>query len=284
MFFQKISDLVKKKSFRERVITGIILVAVLVLIFVLGYTIMLCVVGVLSLVGIWEFLRAEKILGKPFAYTAFIADIIYYVLIRFYAEENIALYMVFLFSLFAISDIIIYVLNYTKYTLYDLFASYFSVFYIGVTLSFLYLTRVHPWGAYLVWLAICASWGSDIFAYLTGMLFGKHKAFPVISPKKTYEGCIGGIIGAGFLGFIYALCVRGYILDMDHELILFPIICMVGSIVGIFGDLFASCIKRNAGIKDFSRLLPGHGGILDRFDSVILVSPVIYAITILLRL
>ena len=284
MNFQKISNLFRDRSFRTRLITGVVLAALLVVTFVLGYTVMLCVVGVLSLAGIWEFLRAQKILGTAFAYTAFIADIIYYILIRFYNYEYIALYMVFLFSLFAIADIIIYVLKYTQYTLYELFASYFSVFYIGVSLSFLYLTRVHPWGAYLVWLAIFSSWGCDIFAYLTGMLIGKHKAFPLISPKKTYEGCVGGIIGAALLAFIYALCVRRYVLDLNNEILIFPIICLAGAIIGMFGDLFASAVKRQFGIKDYSQIFPGHGGVLDRFDSVILVSPVIYAITILIRL
>ena len=116
------------------------------------------------------------------------------------------------------------------------------------------------------------------------MLFGKHRIFPAISPKKTLEGCAGGVFGAGLLGFLYALCVKEYILDLNSELIIFPIVCMIGAVIGMFGDLFASAIKRNVGIKDYSNLLPGHGGVMDRFDSVILVSPVIYVITILIRL
>jgi len=279
-----LSKLLHKKSFWTRLSTGIVLVILLALIFILGYTVMLCVLGVLSLIGMWEFFRAQDLLWKPFAITAFIADAIYYILIRFYDGTNMALYMVFLFSIFAIADIMIYIIKYPDYTLNQLFSSYFSVFYIGVSLSFLYLTRVHPWGAYLVWLAIFSSWGCDIFAYLFGMLFGRHRLFPQISPKKTLEGCAGGIFGSGLLGFIYALCVQGYITDINSEAIIFPIVCMAGAVIGMFGDLFASAVKRSVGIKDYSRLLPGHGGILDRFDSVILVSPVIYVITILIRL
>ena len=280
----RVSKLIHNKTFWQRVITGVILLAVLALIFILGYTVMLCVLGVLSLVGIWEFMKVHDLLWKPFAITAFLADIGYYIMIRFYDWPYMTLYMVFLFAIFAIADIIIFVLNYQKYTLNQLFASFFSVFYIGVSLSFLYLTRVHPWGAYLVWLAVFSSWGCDIFAYLSGMLFGKHRIFPTISPKKTLEGCAGGIVGSGLLGFLYALCVKGFILDLDSEMIIFPIVCMVGAVIGMFGDLFASAIKRNVGIKDYSNLFPGHGGVLDRFDSVILVSPVIYVITIIIRL
>ena len=121
-------------------------------------------------------------------------------------------------------------------------------------------------------------------AYLVGIILGKTRVFPEISPKKTLEGCIGGVIGAGILSMIYAFCVQGYILDLKGEAIIFPIVCMIGAVIGMFGDLFASAIKRKAGIKDYSNILPGHGGILDRFDSVILVSPVIYLITILIRL
>ena len=92
------------------------------------------------------------------------------------------------------------------------------------------------------------------------------------------------MIGSGILGLIYALCVQGYILDLNSEAIIFPIVCMAGAVIGMFGDLFASAIKRQVGIKDYSGIFPGHGGVLDRFDSVILVSPVIFVITILIRL
>ena len=279
-----LSYLLHNKSFRTRTITGLVICAILALIFILGYTFMLCVLGILSLMGLWELFKAQGLLWKPFAVTAMIVDILYFVLIRFYDRPYISLYMVFLFALFAITDIIIYVINYSRYDLNDVFASFFGVFYVGVTLSFLYLTRVHPWGAYLVWLAIISSWGCDTCAYLTGMVFGKHRVFPDISPKKTLEGCIGGIIGSGILALIYAFCVRGYILDINNEVIIFPIVCMAAAVTGMFGDLFASAIKRKMGIKDYSNLLPGHGGILDRFDSVILVSPIIFVITILIRL
>lgn len=276
-------DLFRKKSFWTRTITGIIFIGVIAVIFILGYTTMLVVLGIISLMGIWELLRATKILYTPFAVTAFIADILFYVLIGFYDREYVTLYMVFLFAIFAIADIIIYILNYPKYSLTELFGSYFSVFYIGVTLSFLYITRVHAWGAYLVWLAVASSWGADVFAYLGGMLIGTHRVFPTISPKKTREGCICGILGAGLLGFLYALCVHWVLTDFSLELLIFPVVCMLGAVISLFGDLFASAIKRTVGIKDYSNILPGHGGILDRFDSIILVSPVIYAITILIR-
>ena len=150
-------SILKNPSFRTRAITGVIVCSILALIFILGYTVMLIVLGILSLMGLWELFRAKNLLWKPFAITALIADVLYFVLIRFYERPFIALYMVFLFAVLAIADIIIYILHYPEYELEDLFASYFFVFYVGVCISFLYLTRVHPWGAYLVWLSIFSS-------------------------------------------------------------------------------------------------------------------------------
>lgn len=276
--------LLKNKSFITRFITSVIIFALLVLAFSLGYTIMLCVLGVLSLIGLWEFYKAQGLLWKPFAICGFIADIFYYVLVRFYGNENSALYLIFLLAIFVLAEIAIFILNYPKFPLHDLYTSFFGVFYVGVTLSFLYITRVHDWGAYLVWLAILSSWGCDVFAYLGGMLFGKHRAFPEISPKKTVEGCLSGIVGAGILGLIWAFIVRGIVPVTEHEVVIFPVICMFGAVIGMAGDLFASAIKRSVGIKDYSHLFPGHGGVLDRFDSVIAVSPIIYVVTLLIRI
>lgn len=276
--------LFKKKSFRTRAITAAILTVLLIAILAIGYDVMLIVLGIISLIGIWEVYRALDLLYKPFAIVGFISNILYYILIRFYDGEYTALYLTFLLACYVAVDILIYVLKYPKYSLNEMFSSIFTVLYVGVLLSFLYITRVHAWGAYLVWLAIGASWGCDVFAYLGGMLFGKRKAFPQISPKKTIEGCISGIIGAGILSFIYALIVSGIVEDTKHEIIIFPLVCMLGAVFGMLGDLFASAIKRQVGIKDYSNLLPGHGGIMDRFDSVILVAPVIYLATIIMRL
>ena len=110
---------------------------------------------------------------------------------------------------------------------------------------------------------------TDTFAYFTGYLFGKHKLIPKVSPKKTVEGSIGGIIGSTVGCIIF-----GYLFNLDMTAMV--IIGSIGSIVAQFGDLFASSIKRYVGIKDYGKLIPGHGGVLDRFDSVILVAPFVY--------
>lgn len=121
-----------------------------------------------------------------------------------------------------------------------------------------------------IWMIFIISFGTDTFAYITGNLIGKRKLSPKVSPNKTVEGSIGGIIGAVVLSLIYANINNiGSIVDI-------VIISFLGSIISQIGDLTASKIKRQAGIKDYGFIMPGHGGVLDRFDSIIFATPVIY--------
>ena len=127
-------------------------------------------------------------------------------------------------------------------------------------------------GVYLVFLIFLCSWGCDTCAYCVGKLIGKHKMSPVLSPKKSVEGAIGGVVGTGLLTGIYA-----FVIFKSYTVVIgLVIISMVAAVVSMFGDLTASAIKRFYDIKDYGKLIPGHGGILDRFDSVIIVAPIIY--------
>ena len=149
-------------------------------------------------------------------------------------------------------------------------------------LSFLYLTRELNHGIYIVWLIIISSWGCDTCAYAVGMLIGKHKAFPVLSPKKSWEGCIGGVVGAGLIGALYGYFVVETAIPYQTVTWIIMFICMVGAVMSQVGDLAASAIKRNHDIKDYGKLIPGHGGIMDRFDSVIVTAPMIFFLAALL--
>ena len=138
-----------------------------------------------------------------------------------------------------------------------------------------HLVLINRIGKYsnMVWPVILAAFGSDTFAYFTGYFLGKHKMAPNISPKKTWEGAAGGIIGS------VVLCgAFGLIFYSDHGEIWLHclVIGFFGALFGMAGDLIASAFKRKMGIKDYGNLIPGHGGILDRFDSVLLVAPVVY--------
>ena len=137
-------------------------------------------------------------------------------------------------------------------------------------------------GLYLVWLILICSWGCDTCAYVVGMLIGKHKIFPVLSPKKSLEGCIGGVLGAMLIGAAYGHFLVNKVVADQNVTWVIVLICGVGAVVSQVGDLAASGIKRQQGIKDYGKLIPGHGGIMDRFDSVIVTAPMIYFLSVLL--
>ena len=111
---------------------------------------------------------------------------------------------------------------------------------------------------------------------------GKHKLAPVLSPKKSVEGAIGGVVGAAVLGALYATLINRFAPGADAGILQYALICGIGGIISQVGDLAASAIKRNHDIKDYGKLIPGHGGILDRFDSVIITAPIIYYMAIVL--
>ena len=121
-----------------------------------------------------------------------------------------------------------------------------------------------------IWIVIIAAFGSDIFAYFTGYFFGKHKMAPNLSPKKTIEGAIGGLVASSLLSWLF-----GFIFMREMAPVC-RVLGLVGGAAGMAGDLTASAFKRKMGIKDYGNLIPGHGGIMDRFDSVIFVAPVVY--------
>lgn len=158
----------------------------------------------------------------------------------------------------------------------DLTAAIFAGLVFPLMLSCLLRLRLMDYGVILVFVPLAIAFGSDSFALFAGMLFGKHKLAPYVSPKKTVEGAIGGLIG-GVLGILLikwiAYAIGRLIFLTYWQAILLGVL---GSIVSQIGDLSFSVIKREFGVKDFGKLLPGHGGVLDRFDSVTFVCPFIW--------
>ena len=135
---------------------------------------------------------------------------------------------------------------------------------------------------FFILLILCFAWGGDTCAYFAGRAFGKHKLCPVVSPKKTVEGAIGGVLGTMVFGVIATL-VYSVAADRMEEFtrtnigvslyVVIALLACVAAVLGIYGDLFASVVKRQCGIKDYGTIFPGHGGILDRFDSVMFIAP-----------
>ena len=135
-------------------------------------------------------------------------------------------------------------------------------------------------GRYLVLIPFVTAFLSDAGAYFIGKKFGKHKLSPVVSPNKTLEGSLGGIVAAMLGMLIYAIIL--HFLDFRVNYLIALLYGLLGSIVGSFGDLCFSVIKRQTGLKDYGNLIPGHGGVLDRFDSMVLVAPLMESLLILL--
>ena len=164
---------------------------------------------------------------------------------------------------------------YPNYKDKEIMAAFFAFVYVGVMLSYVYLIRDMKHGLILVLLIFVSSWGNDTCAYLVGRAIGKHKMSPILSPKKSIEGLIGGIVGAGILGVVFGL-IYNHFMQVAHSVWIFALIGAVCALPAVIGDLAASAIKRNNDIKDYGKLIPGHGGILDRFDSIIFTAPIMY--------
>ena len=179
--------------------------------------------------------------------------------------------------LYIISAFVIMVLNHDNISFSDISSTITGNIYITVSLMHIYLIRSLPDGEFYIWIPFLIAWLTDTFAYFTGFFIGKHKLIPKVSPKKTIEGSIGGIVGAIIIVVLYQyICSK--ILIIEPNYIKGAIIAVVCSIASQFGDLAASCIKREHDVKDFGNIMPGHGGVLDRFDSVIYISPIVFLI------
>lgn len=187
-----------------------------------------------------------------------------------------ALVLMFLACMF------VYVFRFPKYHADQVMTVFFCAFYPGVLFSFLYLTRELTWGVYLVWLIFISSWICDTCAYLTGMAIGRRKLAPVLSPKKSIEGSIGGVAGSALVGALFAWIFLLPLTNQPETVWAVALISAAGAVISQVGDLAASAIKRDHQIKDYGKLIPGHGGIMDRFDSVLFTAPVIYYLSVLL--
>ena len=260
------------KSFLERLVSGILLVIIALVTIIMGKDVLFATIAIISLIGLSEILKVFKVNTKLPGMAAYLVAAGYLALLRLeYMEYFMPMIIGYLMILMAI-----YVFAFPKFHSNEIIPCFFGIFYVVVMLSYVYQVRMMEDGLYTVWLIFLCSWGCDTCAYLVGVMFGKHKMAPILSPKKSIEGAIGGLVGAALLGFAYAYIFKENMNSINNPLILFPVVCVVGGLISMIGDLAASGIKRNNDIKDYGKLIPGHGGILDRFDSVIFTAPIIY--------
>lgn len=263
--------------FKTRLLSGIVLVIVLIVTVGLGGNLLFSILGIISLIGLSELYKVVGVHNKVLGAAGYLGTIVYYaVLFTGHMEYAVMLFIAFLVLVMAV-----YVFTFPQFRAEQVMTVFFGLFYVPVMLSFVYQTRLLSDGGIVVWLIFLSSWGCDTCAYCVGVLIGKHKMAPKLSPKKSVEGGVGGMIGAALLGILFALAMNRWgnaAADPLH----YGIICGAGGMISQIGDLAASAIKRNHDVKDYGKLIPGHGGILDRFDSVIFTAPVIYYLTILL--
>lgn len=264
--------------FKTRLLSGIVLVIIALVTIITGGDVLFGLLLVISLIGMSELYKIADIQNKQLGFLGYAAAVGYYGLIRAGRADMVTFLTIALLILL----MAVYVFMFPKYKADHVMVAFFGVFYVAVMLSYVYQTRMLSQGAFLVWLIFLCSWGSDTCAYCVGMLIGKHKMAPVLSPKKSVEGGVGGVVGAALLGAVYAFAINQFANGADANVLQYAVICGVGSMISQVGDLAASAIKRNHDIKDYGKLIPGHGGILDRFDSVIFTAPVIYYLSVLL--
>ena len=235
------------------------------------------------MIGLMELYRAVGVHKSPAAFAGYAAAAAWYGLLLWKeiltddaAFPYSAAFPV-LIAAFIVILLAVYVFAFPKYNSEQITMVFFGFFYVAVTLSYILRVREMDCGAYTVWLIFIGSWGSDTMAYVVGRKLGRTKIAPKLSPKKSLEGLIGGIVGAALIGIIFAIIFKSKLEGtISNPILVFGLTGAIGSVVSQIGDMAASAIKRNKGIKDYGTLIPGHGGILDRFDSVIFIAPIVY--------
>lgn len=265
----------------KRVLSSAVLVPMVLIVFILGNKYVVDIfMGIVALRCIYELFHAFEQKGhhpvRWIGYLAAIAIMFIHLIPQKFALMTVG-------AIIPISILLLFILvitEKTKTNVVDIAITFFGVCYVVLFLMFMSVIRELEKGKFLIWYVFLASWLTDVFAYLTGMAIGKHH-FTSISPNKTIEGCIGGVIGSVLCVVLYTILINKFA-GFNINVWLIAIFDIFLSIIAQIGDLSASAIKRYANIKDYSDLIPGHGGMVDRVDSVIFVAPFTYLFLIMM--
>lgn len=266
----------------KRIITTIVGLPLVAVILIFGNKYLVdVIVSLIAIMGLHEYFHSFKEQEQKrdlrwIAYIAAISIAFIHLIPSGYALKVVA-------AIIPISILVLFsqiIATNMKYNIKDIAITFFGICYIVIFLMYIPIIRETVNGRITIWYVFIAAWGTDIFAYCIGRKFGKHK-FSKISPNKSIEGCIAGVIGSVISMLLYTLVCNTY-LGMNFNYYYIIIIGVVLSLVGQIGDFAASSIKRYTGIKDFSNLIPGHGGMLDRIDSVIFIAPFAYFLLMLI--
>lgn len=275
---------------KERIISGVIIAVILLgSLFTLNTVIFPLILAVVCGIAVYEVNNVAKV-KLPFQILSIAVGAYIPFEIRYKLLENINFTTFAALTVYVLAMLIMMVKWHSEVRFEQVAISIFSSIAIPSalgcwikinTLQYAFVKFDKYIVMYLMLFVISCAWLSDIFAYFTGVFFGKHKMTPVVSPKKTWEGAIGGIvITAGANVGLYFFFANRFFPDGNLFLwdwyYVIPI-SIILSVISIFGDLSASVIKRHYGVKDYGWLIPGHGGIMDRFDSMLFVFPAMYA-------
>ena len=270
--------------FGKRLMSSVVLVILALVLLLTGDGVLALGMLILSLIAFRELTQACGVIAEGQKNNAleavgYAGIVLYYLVV--YGSEN-PVYWVGMLALIFLGMMFVYVFSFPRFRAEQVMTAFFCAFYAPVLFTFIFLTRNLPNGIYMVWMIFISSWICDTCAYLTGMAIGKHKLAPVLSPKKSIEGAVGGVVGSALVGAAFGYFALERVFADQNVTWIAALICGVGAVISQVGDLAASGIKRNHDIKDYGKLIPGHGGIMDRFDSVLFTAPIIYYLAILL--
>ena len=259
---------------KTRIISGLIMAPLLVILYLGGIWLWAAAL-LIALMGVHEFCKGWNNIGvHPSRAICYVMTIVLF--LTAIPEEDPAvpvfysnMMMITIWLFLAVAAGLIYGWKINERGPYDAATTVTAMVYIPFFVYHMVLIDMTDYKLF-IWIVVIAAFGSDIFAYFTGYFLGKHKMAPNLSPKKTIEGAVGGLIGSSVLSWLF-----GFIFMKEMAAVCL-VLGLVGGAAGMAGDLTASAFKRKMGIKDYGNLIPGHGGIMDRFDSVIFVAPVVY--------
>lgn len=258
----------------KRISSGAIVgLAVVILLLIPNAIIVNLLLTIIAIISMHEYLNAISKVSKPIKWVAYLSCISV-AIINFIPEQYMIKTLLYIIPSILLILFAHVIATDMKTTFKDMAYTLLGICYIPTFLMFLSLINSMNNGKLIFIYALIAAWGTDVFAYCIGSKFGKHK-FSKVSPKKSIEGCIGGTIGAVLLTIIFTIILNNSF-NFDYSYIIMIIIGIVLSLIGQIGDFAASCIKRYVDIKDYSNLLPGHGGMLDRIDSILFIAPFAY--------
>lgn len=274
---------------KTRIITAIVAILIFVPVLIFSDTVIFPIAfGLLAMVAVWEMLSCVGVLKKwPVSVLSFVASAAAMAGAGYLSrigEVDRFLQLLLIFTYVYLFLMLTFaVFSKGKLPVSDALTTVGMVFFIIFGFSSVILLREEPYGGYLYLLIFLSAWVTDTGAYFTGVFFGKHKLIPDVSPKKTVEGAIGGIIFCVLTFVVFGLIV-GQIADVTPHYVRLALVGAVVSVVSMIGDLIASLIKRKFGVKDYGWIFPGHGGVMDRFDSVLATAPFLFMFADALKL